>query len=94
MRATHAPDHVSAFAAYEREIGDYVRRSRSFAIAAARKVVPAGPFDRWVILYSARLINLLPASVSRSIAKLNAKGVRLHDTITLKDYTPMDRVSG
>jgi 2-polyprenyl-6-methoxyphenol hydroxylase-like FAD-dependent oxidoreductase len=92
--AAHAPDHVAAFAAYKREIGDYVRRSRSFAIAAARKVVPAGPFDLWVILYAARLINLLPASVSRSIAKLNAKGVRLHDTITLKDYTPMDRVSG
>lgn len=56
--------------------------------------MPAGPFDLWVILYAARLINLPPASVSRSIAKLNAKGVRLHDTITLKDYTPMDRVSG
>ena len=41
--------------------------------------MPAGPFDLWVILYAARLINLLPASVSRSIAKLNAKGVRLHD---------------
>jgi len=92
--AAHAPDHAAAFAAYEREIGDYVRRSRKFAIAAAKKFVPASRFDLWVLLHTARLVSLLPQSVSRAAAKLNPKGLRLHDPITLKDYTPMDAVGG
>ena len=36
--ATHMPDYPAAFAAYEREIGDYVRRSRAFAVTAAKKL--------------------------------------------------------
>ncbi len=90
--AAHAPDHSAAFAAYEREIGDYVQRSRTFAIAAAKKIVPAGRRDLWVLVRTARLISLLPASVSRAVAKLSEKGLRLHDTVTLKDYTRMDTV--
>jgi len=31
---------------------------------------------------------------ARPPAKLNPKGLRLHDPITLKDYTPMDAVGG
>ena len=84
--ATHAPDHSAAFASYEREIGDYVRRSREFAISAAKKVVPARRSDLWALVTAARLVNLLPGSVSRTIAKLNTGSLRLHDTITLKDY--------
>jgi 2-polyprenyl-6-methoxyphenol hydroxylase-like FAD-dependent oxidoreductase len=92
--AAHAPDHGAAFAAYEREIGDYVGRSRGFAIAAAKKIVPARPLDLWVLVHAAQLINTLPASVSRAVAKLNAKGLRLHDTITLKDYAPIGPAGG
>jgi 2-polyprenyl-6-methoxyphenol hydroxylase-like FAD-dependent oxidoreductase len=89
--AAHAPDHSAAFAAYEREIGDYVRRSRTFAVAAAKKVVPARGFDLWVIVQALRLVNVLPASVCRAITKLNARTLRLHDAITLKDYTTLQR---
>lgn len=89
--AAHAPDHSAAFAAYEREIGDYVRRSRTFAVAAAKKVVPASRLDLWVIVQALRLVNVLPASVCRAITKLNTKTLRLHDTITLKDYTTLER---
>nr|BFE84425.1 FAD-dependent monooxygenase [Planobispora longispora] len=44
-------DHTRAFPAYEREIGDYVRRSRTFAVGAARRLIPApawtcGPWSR------------------------------------------------
>ena len=77
----------AAFASYEREIGDYVRRSREFAISAAKRLVPARRFDLWMLVSAARVINLLPGSVSRAIAKLNTGSLRLHDTISLKDYT-------
>src|SRR3954466_7517251 len=33
-------DHTRAFPAYEREMGDYVRRSRAFAIGTAKRLVP------------------------------------------------------
>jgi 2-polyprenyl-6-methoxyphenol hydroxylase-like FAD-dependent oxidoreductase len=88
--AAHAPDHSAAFAAYEREIGEYVRRSRTFAVSAAKKVVPARPLDLWMLVGAARLVNVLPGSVSRAIAKLNTRSIRLHDTISLKDYRPKD----
>ena len=84
--ATHVPDHNAAFAAYEREIGDYVKRSRTFAVSAAKKVVPARPLDLWIVVHAARLTNVLPGSVSRAIAKLNSGSIRLHDSISLKDY--------
>jgi 2-polyprenyl-6-methoxyphenol hydroxylase-like FAD-dependent oxidoreductase len=87
--AAHAPDYTAAFAAYERDIGDYVRRSRTFAIAAAKKVVPASGFDLWVLINGPRLVSALPAGVSRAIAKLNRGGVRLHDRFALKDYSPL-----
>ena len=84
--ATHVPDHSAAFAAYEREIGDYVKRSRTFAVSAAKKVVPARPLDLWTVVAAARLTNVLPVSVSRAIAKLNSGSIRLHDSTSLKDY--------
>jgi hypothetical protein len=35
---------------------------------------------------AARLTNVLPGPVSRAIAKLNSGPIRLHDSISLKDY--------
>lgn len=84
--ATHAPDHTAAFASYEREIGDYVQRSRTFAISAARKVVPARPLDLWMLVQGAKLVNALPSALSAALAKLNSGGIRLHDSIAVKDY--------
>src|SRR5246127_5040696 len=92
--SVHAPDHSAGFAAYEREIGDYVKRSRAFAVSAAKKVVPARPLDLWMVVGAARLVNVLPGSVSRAIAKLNAGGIRLHDTISLKNYRPRETTGG
>jgi 2-polyprenyl-6-methoxyphenol hydroxylase-like FAD-dependent oxidoreductase len=92
--ATHAPDHSAGFGAYEREIGRYVKRSRTFAVSAAKKVVPARPLDLWMIVQAARLINLLPGSVSRAVAKLGAGTIRLHDTVSVKDYKPPETTGG
>jgi hypothetical protein len=43
------------------------------------------------MIQAIRLINTLPAPVSRAAAKFNAKGVRLHDSITVKDYEPFNK---
>ncbi|NBE95324.1 FAD-dependent oxidoreductase [Nonomuraea sp. KC401] len=85
--AAHGGDHTRAFPAYEAEIGAYVRRSRTFAVTAARNLVPGSRFQLWALAQGARLVNHLPAAVTRAVSKAGAKGVRLHDSITLKDYT-------
>jgi hypothetical protein len=36
------------------------KRSRTFAVSAAKKVVPAGPLDLWILVQAARLTNVLP----------------------------------
>ena len=63
-----------------------MKRSRTFAVSAAKKVVPARPLDLWTVVAAARLTNVLPGSVSRAIAKLNSGTFRLHDSISLNDY--------
>jgi 2-polyprenyl-6-methoxyphenol hydroxylase-like FAD-dependent oxidoreductase len=80
-------DHERAFPAYEREMGDYVRRSRSFAVGVARWLVPSGPAQVWAIFLGARLLSRLPAGLTRAVARLNTRGVRLHDSVVLKDYS-------
>lgn len=84
--AAHSGDYAAAFAAYEREIGEYVRRSRGFAAKAAKAMVPGSRFELWAMIQAIRLIDALPTPVSRAAAKLNAKGVRLHDSIAVRDY--------
>ncbi|MFD9939625.1 FAD-dependent monooxygenase [Nonomuraea sp. NPDC059023] len=87
--AAHGGDHTRAFPAYEHEMSDYVRRSRTFAVAAAKRLVPATRLDVWALAQGARLINHLPGPLTRRLAKLSANGLRLHDSITLKPYHPL-----
>ena len=79
-------DHERAFAAYEREMADIVRRSRAFAMGAAKSLIPSSRFGVWALTQTGRLVSALPAGVSRALAKLNANGVRLHDSMAVKDY--------
>jgi 2-polyprenyl-6-methoxyphenol hydroxylase-like FAD-dependent oxidoreductase len=85
--AAHGGDHTRAYPAYEAEIGDYVRRSRSFAVGAAKRIVPRTRFDLWALAQGMRLINHLPAALTKAATKISSKGVRLHDSIELKDYS-------
>lgn len=87
--ATHMPDHTKAFASYEREIGDYARRSRDFAVRAAKRLVPANATGLWALVQTARLVSVLPGGVSRTLAKIGARGLRLHDMVAVKDYPPL-----
>ncbi|MFF1610364.1 FAD-dependent monooxygenase [Amycolatopsis sp. NPDC058278] len=80
-------DHERAFAAYEREMGELVRRSRAFAAGAARSLIPASRAGVWALARGGQLVSALPAGVTRAIAKLNTGGVRMHDAMQVKDYT-------
>ncbi|MFD0206831.1 MULTISPECIES: FAD-dependent monooxygenase [Saccharothrix] len=87
-------DPAVAFPAYEAEIGDYVRRSRAFAIGAAKRLIPGSTRELWVLRQAMRLFGLLPLPLGRALARLNANGVRLHDSVVLKDYSgePVDHL--
>ncbi|MFD1149983.1 FAD-dependent monooxygenase [Saccharothrix hoggarensis] len=80
-------DPSTAFPAYEAEIGDYVRRSRAFAIGTAKRLIPATARELWAMRQAMRLFGHLPPSWGRLLARMNRNGVRLHDSVTLKDYT-------
>ena len=82
-------DPAVAFPAYEAEIGDYVRRSRAFAVGTAKRLIPGGRRDLWVLRQATRLFGHLPVPLGRALARLNGNGVRLHDSVTLKDYAPV-----
>jgi hypothetical protein len=83
-------DYTKAFAAYETAMADAVRRSRSFARAAAKKIVPSSQAGVWVLTRAAQLISVLPAGLTRAIAKMNANGARLYDSMEYKEYAEID----
>lgn len=83
-------DYTRAFAAYERAMTDAVRRSRAFARAAAKTIVPGSRAGVWGLTRAAQLISVLPAGVSRAIAKLNTNGARLYDSMEYKEYADID----
>ncbi|MEV0201336.1 FAD-dependent monooxygenase [Nonomuraea sp. NPDC050691] len=85
-------DHTRAFPAYEAAMGDYVRRSRSFALNAAKRLVPGTTLGLGLLAGTAWLIGRLPSGLSRAASKLAAKGVRLHDSVALKDYSAYEAV--
>ncbi|MEU4447127.1 FAD-dependent monooxygenase [Actinosynnema sp. NPDC050801] len=82
-------DPAVAFPAYEAEIGDYVRRSRAFAVGTARRLIPASTRELWVLRQAMRLFARLPRPLGRALARMNGNGVRLHDSVVLKDYAPV-----
>ncbi len=79
-------DPAVAFPAYEAEIGDYVRRSRAFAVGTAKRLIPGSERELWVMRQAMRLFGHLPSPLGRALARLNGNGVRLHDSVVLKDY--------
>jgi 2-polyprenyl-6-methoxyphenol hydroxylase-like FAD-dependent oxidoreductase len=80
-------DYAQAFAAYEREMADSVRRSRAFARTMAKGIVPSSTAGVWALTAGAQLISMLPAGLTKAVARLNTKGVRLYDSMRVPDYT-------
>ena len=79
-------DYVRAFAAYEQQMADPVRRSRALARTMAKSIVPSSAAGVWALTLGAQLISMLPAGLTKALASLNAKGVRLYDSMQYKDY--------
>jgi hypothetical protein len=71
-------------------MADPVRRSRAFARAVAKSIVPSSAAGVWALTRGAQLISMLPAGLTKALARLNAKGVRLYDSMQYKDYAEAD----
>jgi 2-polyprenyl-6-methoxyphenol hydroxylase-like FAD-dependent oxidoreductase len=80
-------DHVRGFRAYEHELGDYARRSRTFALSVAKRIVPDSRAELWAMVNGTRLLAHIPPRIIRALSQLNRNGIRLHDTMALKDYS-------
>ncbi|MGD1255847.1 FAD-dependent monooxygenase [Mycobacterium seoulense] len=83
-------DLLRAFAAYELQMREPVHRSRAFARGAARGIIPGSRLGVWALTRGAQLVSLMPGSLSRAVAKLNTKGVRMHDSMPVPDYSATD----
>jgi 2-polyprenyl-6-methoxyphenol hydroxylase-like FAD-dependent oxidoreductase len=83
-------DYVRAFAAYEQQMADPVCRSRALARTMAKSIVPSSAAGVWALTPGAQLISMLPAGLTKALASLNAKGVRLYDSMQYKDYAEAD----
>lgn len=78
-------DHTAAFAAYERTMAAPVAGSRTMARVNARTIVPGSDWGARTLVGVARAISVLPRGLTGRLARLNAKGVRLYDTMPLPD---------
>ena len=80
-------DYAAAFAAYESTMREPVLRSRAFARGAAKSLVPSSRAAAWAMSQAVQLVSLLPASLTRAVAKFNTKGVRMYDSMRVPDYS-------
>ncbi|ORA17011.1 FAD-dependent monooxygenase [Mycobacterium asiaticum] len=80
-------DYRRAFAEYERQLADPVRRSRAFARVTAKRLIPDSTRGMWALTRAAQLMSVLPTGVTRAITRLNSKSVRVFDSMQFKDYS-------
>lgn len=71
----------------EQQTADPVRRSRAFARNAAKSIIPGSAAGAWALTLGAQLISLLPAGLTKAVARLNTKGVRRYDSMQFKEFT-------
>ncbi|MBW0012837.1 FAD-dependent monooxygenase [Mycobacterium sp.] len=83
-------DHLRAFAAYELQMREPVRLSRSFARGAAKSIIPGSRAGVWALTRGLQLVSSMPGSLTRGLAKLSTKGVRLYDSMPVPDYSAAD----
>jgi Phosphoenolpyruvate synthase/pyruvate phosphate dikinase len=73
----------AAFGAYEREIGDYVRRSRALAPALMRSLVPRSVWDIRALVAFAHAVPRLPSGLLRRITAAQSGPAR-----TMASFAP------
>jgi len=67
-----------------------VRLSRTFARGAAKTLVPGSRGGVWALTHGAQLVSAMPAPLSRALARLNSKGLRMHDSMHVPDFDEVD----
>jgi hypothetical protein len=60
--------------------------SRTLARINARTIVPRTRWGVRALIGTARTLSFLPPGITRSVARLNTKGIRLYDSMPLPDY--------
>lgn len=78
--------YEQAFSATEHEMGAYVRASRSLARQAAQILIPANRAQVWALVQGTRLVSHLPAGLTRAAARRWNRGLRLAESMTIRDY--------
>ncbi|MGW1409762.1 FAD-dependent monooxygenase [Streptomyces sp. NPDC002403] len=81
-------DHGRAFPAYERVMAEHVHGSRAVGLSAAKTLIPTSRLGVWGLAQGARLISALPVGPSRALVRLTTKSARLHNSVTVDDYSP------
>ncbi|GAA5173082.1 FAD-dependent monooxygenase [Pseudonocardia eucalypti] len=79
-------DPARAFPAYEAAMREPVQRSRAFALGAAHAIHPNTRLGVWALVQAARLVTALPTAISAPLARLNTKGLRMHDSFPVREY--------
>lgn len=79
-------DYEAAFGRYESEMRDVVHASRKFALGVAKTLIPRTRFGVSALVRGMQVVTSLPSWLVRPLAKLNSKGVRLHDSMPVRDY--------
>jgi 2-polyprenyl-6-methoxyphenol hydroxylase-like FAD-dependent oxidoreductase len=78
-------DHRRGFAAYERALIDYVKRSRLFALRTVRHLIPNSRFELWAQARMMWLLSHAPARLARAVTNLSGQGMRIHDAVVIAD---------
>jgi len=83
-------DPRRAFPSYQRAMAKPVQRSRAFALGTARAMPPSARLGVWALTQAGWLVTALPTSISAPLARLNTRGVRMHDSFEVREYaTPV-----
>jgi 2-polyprenyl-6-methoxyphenol hydroxylase-like FAD-dependent oxidoreductase len=79
-------DHAAALRAYERTMMPSVLGSRKLARVNSRTIVPGSRWGVQALVGLGRAISVLPLGLTQALARLNARGIRLYDTMPLPEY--------
>lgn len=85
-----AGDHTAGFRNYEREMREFVRRSRSIGPTAMKSIIPRTSTQVWLTMQLMSLVPRLPATLQRTLSSVQFRPARRAlEAISLKDYESM-----
>ncbi|GAB1640618.1 hypothetical protein [Krasilnikovia sp. MM14-A1259] len=79
-------DHETAFAAYERAMGELVRRGHAKGPAMVKTLIPRTARQARLTPQAVRLLPRLPPLLQRGLLSLQGGPVRALSAVTLKPY--------